>query len=54
MKFLSNLIKFPFFGILFGVFPLLALWNYNKTQVYPRDVWFSVLLTLVFVVVVWG
>jgi hypothetical protein len=54
MKFFSKLIKFPIFGILFGVFPLLALWNYNKTQVYPRDVWFSVLLTLGFVVVVWG
>jgi len=54
MKSFSKFVKFPIFGILFGFFPLLALWNFNKTQVYPRDVWFSVLLTLGFVVVVWG
>ncbi len=33
---------------------MLALWNFNKTQVYPRDVWFSVVLTLGFVAAVWG
>ena len=54
MKLLSKLIHFPLFGILFGLLPLLALWNFNKTQVYPRDVWFSVFLTLGFVAVVWG
>jgi len=54
MKFFSKLAKFPIFGILFGLFPLLALWNFNKTQVYPRDVWFSVLLTLGFTAAVWG
>ena len=54
MKKFSKLFKFPIFGILFGLLPLLALWNFNKTQVYPRDVWFSVLLTLGFVAVVWG
>lgn len=51
---MRKLIHFPFFGILAGIFPIIALWNVNKTQIYARDAVFSILITLGFVALVWG
>src|SRR5512136_2649276 len=51
---MRKLLHFPFFGLLLGIFPLIALWNYNKSQIYARDVVFSLLITLVFVILIWG
>ena len=53
MKFLHKIFRFPFFGLLVGFFPLISLWNNNKTQIYSHDVNLSLLITAVFVVVVW-
>ncbi|MBP9040253.1 MAG: sulfatase-like hydrolase/transferase [Anaerolineaceae bacterium] len=51
---MRKIFRFPFFGILAGLFPIIALWNFNKSQIYPRDAVFSILVTLGFVAVVWG
>jgi len=51
---MRKLIRFPFFGILAGIFPIIALWNINKSQIYPRDAVFSILVTLGFVALIWG
>lgn len=51
---MRKLVRFPFFGILAGIFPIIALWNINKSQIYPRDAVFSILVTLGFVILVWG
>lgn len=51
---MRKLIRFPFFGILAGIFPIIALWNINKSQIYPRDAVFSIIVTFGFVALVWG
>lgn len=51
---MRKFIHFPLFGILLGLYPIIALWNFNKSQIYPRDVVQSILLTLAFVLLVWG
>ena len=53
MKFLNKIIHFPFFGLLVGYIPLIVLWNNNKTQIYTHDVNLSLLITAVFVVLIW-
>jgi hypothetical protein len=45
--------RFPFFAFLLGLFPIIALWNGNKSQVYPKDVWSSIGITAAFVLVIW-
>ncbi len=49
---MRKLLRFPFFAFLAGVFPGIALWNFNKSQVYPRDVLVSLGVTLLFVLAV--
>lgn len=51
---MRKILRFPFFGILAGIFPIIALWNINKSQIYPHDAVFSILVTLGFVAFVWG
>lgn len=51
---MRKLIHFPFFSILIGLYPFIALWNFNKSQIYPQDVVQSLLITLAFTIVVWG
>jgi hypothetical protein len=50
---IKKLFIFPFFAFLLGLFPIIALWNGNKSQVYPKDVWLSVGITAAFVLVIW-
>lgn len=52
MALFKKIIHFPFFSILIGFFPLLALWNGNKSQIQTRDTWFSLVITLAFVVMI--
>ncbi len=54
LQIMRKLFRFPFFGILAGLFPIIALWNFNKSQIYPRDAVFSILVTLGFVALIWG
>ncbi len=51
---MRKIIHFPFFGLLVGLYPVIALWNFNKSQIYPRDVEQSILFTLAFIFLVWG
>ncbi len=48
-----KLLRYPFYGVLAGLLPFLAVWNLNKTQIRPRDVGNSLLVTCAFVLVVW-
>jgi hypothetical protein len=50
---IKKIFHFPFFPFFVGVFPIVALWNINKTQVYPRDVLLSIGITILFVLVIW-
>lgn len=52
MKFLKKLFYFPFFGVLAGFIPLFILWNSNNSQIHTRDMWYSLLLTSGFVLLV--
>lgn len=50
---LKKLLRFPFYAFMLGMLPITVLWNFNKTQVYPRDVWLSVGLSALFTVLIW-
>lgn len=50
---IKKILRFPIFAFLLGLFPIIALWNGNKSQVYPKDVWLSVGITAVFVTAIW-
>jgi hypothetical protein len=50
---MKKVLQFPFFAFLLGFFPIIALWNYNKSQIYPRDVLLSVGVTAAFVLIAW-
>lgn len=49
----KKIIHFPFYALLLGLFPIIALWNSNKSQIYAKDVWLSVGISAAFVVAVW-
>jgi len=51
---MRKLLRFPFFPFLAGLLPVLILWNFNKSQVYPRDVLLALVLTAGFVIVSWA
>jgi len=46
--------NFPFYPILFGIFPVLALTGYNITQIDLSTAYRSILLTLILVLVLFG
>jgi hypothetical protein len=48
-----NVLNFPIFGILFGVFPVIFIWAENELQVTPHVVLPAVLATLATVILVW-
>ncbi len=49
----QNFLEFPFFGILFGLFPILFIWAENKLQVTPKVVLPVFLVTTVTVTGIW-
>lgn len=49
----KKIIHFPFYAFLLGLFPIIALWNNNKSQIYAKDVWLSIGISAAFVVAVW-
>lgn len=51
---MREIYQFPYFGLLAGIYPVIALWNFNKSQVYPLDITQSLLITIIFVTLVWN
>lgn len=49
----KKIIHFPFYALFLGLFPIIALWNSNKSQIYAKDVWLSVGISAAFAIAVW-
>jgi hypothetical protein len=51
MRLIRKISTFPLFGVFSGIFPLIALWNINKSQINTRDVSTALILTILFDVI---